>query len=437
CCFDGCHQHVIVVGGEERPTPPRPPLTASNWHVGRVPSVEASPRQPHPPLPRPAHHHVCASQPVAVPTAAPPPLFVASQVPQEEEKKKSAALVKEEGDIGTMGRRTRDAEAELNLPPGFRFHPTDEELVVHYLCRKAACQRLPVPIIAEVDLYKYDPWELPGTHPSAFLCNTILTRLGWKDLKPLLLPCGGNREGVVRAEGVVLLHPQGPEVPQRLPAQQGRRKRILESHGRRQARLAAGKRPPSRHQEGLGVLPREGASRPQDRLDHARVPPRRHQPLPQQEGQPKSTTPLSLSLSLSLNVCFLHLQLDDWVLCRLYNKKNSWEKKMQAKEEAAMETSEINEDAGSDSLRTPESDIEHAGFPELDDLVRQGCHPFHTLEKLKEESDWFVDLNLEELQNPFAGIASLPVVDVVNQECCFFPSMGSPYLKTTQIMPPF
>lgn len=61
-----------------------------------------------------------------------------------------------------MVRRTRDAEAELNLPPGFRFHPTDEELIVAYLCRKVAQQRLPVPIIAEVDLYKYDPWQLPG-----------------------------------------------------------------------------------------------------------------------------------------------------------------------------------------------------------------------------------------------------------------------------------
>lgn len=59
--------------------------------------------------------------------------------------------------------RQRDAEAELNLPPGFRFHPTDEELVVHYLCRKVSYQCLPVPIIAEVDLYKYNPWQLPGT----------------------------------------------------------------------------------------------------------------------------------------------------------------------------------------------------------------------------------------------------------------------------------
>ena len=49
-----------------------------------------------------------------------------------------------------------------NLPPGFRFHPTDEELVVHYLKKKATSLPLPVAIIAEVDLYKYDPWELPG-----------------------------------------------------------------------------------------------------------------------------------------------------------------------------------------------------------------------------------------------------------------------------------
>lgn len=51
---------------------------------------------------------------------------------------------------------------DLQLPPGFRFHPTDEELVMHYLCRKCTGLSLAVPIIAEIDLYKYDPWQLPG-----------------------------------------------------------------------------------------------------------------------------------------------------------------------------------------------------------------------------------------------------------------------------------
>ncbi|WOL01519.1 hypothetical protein Cni_G10236 [Canna indica] len=52
--------------------------------------------------------------------------------------------------------------SDLVLPPGFRFHPTDEELVLHYLCRRCAAMPIPVPVIAEVDLYKYDPWQLPG-----------------------------------------------------------------------------------------------------------------------------------------------------------------------------------------------------------------------------------------------------------------------------------
>ncbi|XP_002967149.2 NAC domain-containing protein 55 [Selaginella moellendorffii] len=51
---------------------------------------------------------------------------------------------------------------QLQLPPGFRFHPTDEELVVHYLSRKLASHSFkPLPIVTEVDLYKFDPWELP------------------------------------------------------------------------------------------------------------------------------------------------------------------------------------------------------------------------------------------------------------------------------------
>lgn len=47
------------------------------------------------------------------------------------------------------------------LPPGFRFHPTDEELVSHYLRRKICGRKLDFEAIAEVDLYKYEPWDLP------------------------------------------------------------------------------------------------------------------------------------------------------------------------------------------------------------------------------------------------------------------------------------
>ncbi|XP_062098769.1 NAC domain-containing protein 17-like [Humulus lupulus] len=47
-------------------------------------------------------------------------------------------------------------------PPGFRFHPTDEELILYYLKRKICGKRLRLNVIAETDVYKWDPEELPG-----------------------------------------------------------------------------------------------------------------------------------------------------------------------------------------------------------------------------------------------------------------------------------
>ncbi|KAL6658285.1 hypothetical protein ACP70R_003871 [Stipagrostis hirtigluma subsp. patula] len=54
-----------------------------------------------------------------------------------------------------------DCGGALQLPPGFRFHPTDDELVMYYLCRKCGGLPLAAPVIAEVDLYKFNPWDLP------------------------------------------------------------------------------------------------------------------------------------------------------------------------------------------------------------------------------------------------------------------------------------
>ncbi|CAN6833224.1 unnamed protein product [Brassica oleracea var. botrytis] len=51
---------------------------------------------------------------------------------------------------------------ELRLPPGFRFHPTDEELVVHYLSRKVSGLLVPAYVIPEIDICKAEPWDLPG-----------------------------------------------------------------------------------------------------------------------------------------------------------------------------------------------------------------------------------------------------------------------------------
>ncbi|URD84598.1 No apical meristem (NAM) protein [Musa troglodytarum] len=51
--------------------------------------------------------------------------------------------------------------ASMSLPPGFRFHPTDEELVAYYLKRKINGREIELEIIPEVDLYKCEPWDLP------------------------------------------------------------------------------------------------------------------------------------------------------------------------------------------------------------------------------------------------------------------------------------
>lgn len=48
------------------------------------------------------------------------------------------------------------------LPPGFRFHPTDVELILYYLKRKIMGKKLHYEAIAEVNIYKFSPWDLPG-----------------------------------------------------------------------------------------------------------------------------------------------------------------------------------------------------------------------------------------------------------------------------------
>ncbi|GAB2290429.1 hypothetical protein Dimus_024707 [Dionaea muscipula] len=51
---------------------------------------------------------------------------------------------------------------DMVWPPGFRFHPTDEELVLYYLKRKISHKKLKLDIISVVDVYKWDPEDLPG-----------------------------------------------------------------------------------------------------------------------------------------------------------------------------------------------------------------------------------------------------------------------------------
>ncbi|KAL7248871.1 hypothetical protein ACSBR1_011119 [Camellia fascicularis] len=64
--------------------------------------------------------------------------------------------------MSEMNSARKDDDDDDDVPlPGFRFHPTDGELVGFYLRRKVEKRPLRIELIKQVDIYKYDPWDLP------------------------------------------------------------------------------------------------------------------------------------------------------------------------------------------------------------------------------------------------------------------------------------
>ncbi|XP_050370056.1 transcription factor JUNGBRUNNEN 1-like [Argentina anserina] len=56
---------------------------------------------------------------------------------------------------------SNNSKDDADYLPGYRFHPTDEELVGFYLKRKVENKPIRLELIKLIDVYKYDPWDLP------------------------------------------------------------------------------------------------------------------------------------------------------------------------------------------------------------------------------------------------------------------------------------
>jgi hypothetical protein len=167
--------------------------------------------------------------------------------------------------------RSKNGSEMMEMPAGFRFHPTDEELVMHYLCRKCAAQSIAVPIIAEIDLYKFDPWQLPGM--------ALYGEKEWYFFSPRdrKYPNGSRPN---RAAGTGYWKATGADKPIGKPKAVGIKKALV---------FYAGKAPRGvktnwiMHEYRLANVDRSAGKK-------------------------------------------TNLRLDDWVLCRIYNKKGTIEK---------------------------------------------------------------------------------------------------------------
>lgn len=214
---------------------------------------------------------------------------------------------------------------DLQLPPGFRFHPTDDELVMHYLCRKCASQQIDVAIIKELDLYKHDPWDLPGL--------ALYGDKEWYFFSPRERKYpNGSRPN--RAAGTGYWKATGADKAIGRPKTVGIKKALV---------FYAGKAPKGHktnwimHEYRLADVDR--SARNKNRSS----------------------------------------RLDDWVLCRIYNKKGSLEKhSMKASETAASKyVSSISEMAYVDTsdsvpkLHTDSSCSEQVVSPELREVESQ------------------------------------------------------------------
>lgn len=100
-----------------------------------------------------------------------------------------------------------DIGSHENLPPGFRFCPTDEELVLHFLYHKVFLLPCHPNIIPDIDICLHDPWELNGMALSSGNVHYFFSKVKqdrvtangfWKelDIDEPIFTSSGNKVGV-------------------------------------------------------------------------------------------------------------------------------------------------------------------------------------------------------------------------------------------------
>lgn len=168
--------------------------------------------------------------------------------------------------------------------PGFRFFPTEEELVSFYLSKKLDGGRGPdfervidrvVPVL---DIYEFNPWELPRTYGGRHEFVSVNRRARYiisgyrlNDLCVCVCLCRVFGGAVPRGSGaVVLLHPDAGERGSRREAEAAHDFRVLESHRLPRLHLLLGESN-HRSEEDHGVLLWEGSERKEDRVEDERV----------------------------------------------------------------------------------------------------------------------------------------------------------------------